>query len=389
MSENAKNRVLSIDILRGLVMVLMALDHVRDFWSFTSFSPDNLEQTYGALFYSRWITHFCAPAFVFLSGVSAYLHMTAKGMEKKELSKFLATRGLWLILVEVTWISLAWQLWTYDSFFLQIIWAIGMSMISLSVLIHLPKKVILAVSLVMIFGHNMLDGVEPETFGDLYWLWNIFHNQTYVVTSNLPIRGFLAGYPLIPWIGVMALGYVMGSIFTQDVEKRHKDLIKIGGGAIALFIVLRYLNIYGDTAEWSSQDRGFAYTLMSFLNTEKYPPSLLFLLMTLGPSLLLMPIMDKMTGKIGDFLQIYGKAPFLFYILHLPLVHISSYILYYFFYTAEGSSFRSHSTWSSAYEPSLIRWYLMTAFFVLLFYYPCKWFGEYRRTHNHWWLSYI
>jgi len=389
MSENTKNRVLSIDVLRGLVMILMVLDHVRDFWSFTSFSPEDLEQTFGTLFYSRWITHFCAPAFVFLSGVSAYLHMTTKGMEKKELSKFLVTRGLWLILIEVTWVSFAWQLWTYDSFYLQIIWAIGMCMIILSVLIHLPKKLILALSLIMIFGHNLLDGIEPETFGDLYWLWNIFHNQTYVVTPNLPIRGFLAGYPLIPWIGVMALGYVMGSIFTQEMEKRHKDLLKIGAGAIALFIVLRYLNVYGDTSEWASQDRGFAYTLMSFLNTEKYPPSLLFLLMTLGPSLFLMPLMDKMTGRIGGFLQIYGKVPFLFYILHLPMVHVSSYILYYFFYTEEGSSFRSHSSWSPAYEPSMIRWYLMTVFFVLLFYYPCKWFGEYRRTHNHWWLSYI
>lgn len=367
----------------------MALDHVRDFWSFTSFSPENLEQTYGALFYSRWITHFCAPVFVLLSGVSAYLHMTAKGMEKKELSKFLASRGLWLILVEVTWISLAWQLWSYNAFFLQIIWAIGVSMIFLAGLIHLPKKVILAISLIMIFGHNMLDGIEPETFGDLYWVWNIFHNQTFVVTPNLPIRGFLTGYPLIPWIGVMALGYVMGSIFTQEVEKRHKDLFKIGGGAVLLFIVLRYLNIYGDTAQWASQDRGFSYTVMSFLNTEKYPPSLLFLLMTLGPSLLLMPLMDKMSGKVGDFLQVYGKAPFLFYVLHLPLVHISSYILYYFFYTVEGSSFRSHASWAVAYEPSMIRWYLMTAFFVLLFYYPCKKFGEYRRTHKHWWLSYL
>ncbi len=389
MSDIAKNRVLSIDILRGLVMIFMALDHVRDFWSFTSFSPENLDQTYGALFYSRWITHFCAPAFVFLSGVSAYLHMTAKGMEKKDLSKFLASRGLWLIAIEVTWISLAWQLWTYNSWYLQIIWAIGVSMICLAALIHLPKKIILAISLVMIFGHNLLDGIEPETFGDFYWLWNILHNQTYVVTPNLPIRGFLAGYPLIPWIGVMAFGYAIGSIFTQEMEKRHKDLIKIGAGAIVLFIVLRALNIYGDPGPWSVQDRGLAFTIMSFLNTEKYPPSLLFLLMTLGPSILLMPWMDKMTGKVGDFLQVYGKTPFLFYVLHLPLVHISSYILYYLYYTTDESSFRSHSSWAATYEPSMLRWYLMTAFFVLLFYYPCKWFGEYRRTHNQWWLSYI
>lgn len=389
MSEIAKNRVLSIDILRGLVMILMALDHVRDFWSFTSFSPEDLDQTYGALFYSRWITHFCAPAFVFLSGVSAYLHMTAKGMEKKDLSKFLVTRGFWLILVEITWISFAWQLWTYNSFYLQVIWTIGISMICLAGLIHLPKKVILAISLIMIFGHNLLDGVEPETFGDFYWLWNILHNQTYVTTPALPIRGFLAGYPCIPWIGVMSLGYVMGQLFTQPMEQRHKNLLKIGGAAVLLFIVIRYTNIYGDTAQWASQERGFGFTVMSFLNTEKYPPSLLFLLMTLGPSLMLMPYMDKMTGKIGDFLQVYGKAPFFFYVLHLPLVHVSSYILYYLYYQTEGSSFRNHSSWAASYEPSLLRWYLMTAFFVLLFYYPCKWFGEYRRTHKQWWLSYL
>lgn len=389
MSEINKNRVLSIDILRGLVMILMALDHVRDFWSFTNFSPENLEQTYGMLFYSRWITHFCAPAFVFLSGVSAYLHMTAKNLEKRDLSKFLASRGLWLILIEVTWVSFAWQLWTYNSFYLQIIWAIGISMICLAGLIHFPKKVILAISLVMIFGHNLLDGIKPETFGNFYWLWNILHNQTYVVTPSLPIRGFLAGYPLIPWIGVMALGFSMGPIFTQEMEKRQKDLIKIGGGAVALFLMLRYFNIYGDTAQWTVQERGFAYTIMSFLNTEKYPPSLLFLLMTLGPSLLLMPMMDKMTGKVGSFLQVYGKAPFLFYVLHLPLVHISSYILYYLYYTTDESIFRNHSSWAASYEPSLLRWYLMTTFFVLLFYYPCKWFGEYRKTHKQWWLSYI
>lgn len=389
MSHITKDRILSIDILRGLVMIFMALDHVRDFWSFTSFSPEDLNQTYGALFYSRWITHFCAPVFVFLSGVSAYLHMTAKGMEKKELSKFLASRGLWLILVEITWISFAWQLWTYNSFFLQVIWTIGISMIALAGLIHLPRKVILLISLILIFGHNLLDGIEPETFGDFYWLWNILHNQTYVVTPNLPIRGFLTGYPCIPWIGVMALGYVMGEIFRKPMEDRHKNLMKIGGFTVILFVALRYLNIYGDTAEWAVQDRGFAYTVMSFLNTEKYPPSLLFLLMTLGPSLLLMPYFDKMTGKVGDFLQVYGKAPFLFYVLHLPFVHISSYILYYLYYTTETSSFRDHSSWAASYEPSMLRWYLMTAFFVLLFYYPCKKFGEYRKKNNQWWLSYI
>ncbi len=389
MSDNVKNRILSIDVLRGLVMILMALDHVRDFWSFTNFSPENLEQTYAALFYSRWITHFCAPVFVFLSGVSTYLHMTAKGMEKKQFSKFLISRGVWLILVEVTWISFAWQLWTYDSFYLQVIWTIGISMICLAGFIHLPKKVILVISLVMIFGHNLLDGVKPEIFGDFYWLWNILHNQTYVTTPSLPIRGFLAGYPCIPWIGVMALGYVMGTIFTKPVEQRHKDLLKIGGGTVILFIVLRFLNIYGDSTPWEIQERGFAYTVMSFLNTEKYPPSLLFLLMTLGPSLILMPYMDRMTGKMGDFLQVYGKTPFLFYILHLPLVHISSYILYYFYYRTDSSSFRSHSSWSAAYEPSMLRWYLVTVFIVLLFYFPCKWFGEYRRTHKQWWLSYL
>jgi uncharacterized membrane protein len=389
MTIQEKERVLSIDILRGIVMILMALDHVRDFWSFTSFSPEDLSQTYGALFYSRWITHFCAPVFILLSGVSAYLHMTAKGLTQKELSKFLMSRGLWLILVEITWVSFAWQLWTYNSFYLQVIWVIGISMICLAALIHLPKKIILAFSLIMIFGHNMLDGIAPETFGDLYWLWNIMHNQTYVTTPNLPIRGFLAGYPAIPWIGVMSFGYVMGSIFTEPMAVRHKKLFKIGGASIALFIIIRTLNIYGDTAQWAIQERGFAYSIMSFLNTEKYPPSLLFLLMTLGPSLLLMPLLDKMQGSVSNFVKVYGQAPFFFYVLHLPLVHISSYILYYLYYTTDTSSFRSHSSWAATYEPSLLRWYLMTVFFVLLFYYPCKWFGEYRRTHKQWWLSYL
>ena len=389
MPEITKNRVLSIDILRGLVMILMVLDHVRDFWSFTSFSPEDLSQTYTALFYSRWITHFCAPVFVFLSGVSAYLHMTAKTMEKRDFSKFLISRGLWLILVEITWVSFAWQLWTYNSFYLQVIWTIGISMICLGGLIHLSKKSILIISLIMIFGHNFLDGIDPEIFGNFSWLWNILHNQTYVMTPSLPIRGFLTGYPCIPWIGVMALGYVMGQVFTQPMEQRHKNLFKIGFGSVALFVVLRYMNVYGDTTDWSVQERGFGFTIMSFFNTEKYPPSLLFLLMTLGPSLLLMPLMDRMSGRVASFLQIYGKAPFFFYVLHLPLVHISSYILYYLFYQGDGSSFRSHASWASSYEPSMLRWYLMTVFFVLLFYNPCKWFGEYRQTHKHWWLSYI
>ncbi|MCC3861286.1 DUF1624 domain-containing protein [Pseudemcibacter aquimaris] len=314
--------------------------------------------------------------------------MTAKGLKKQELSKFLATRGLWLIVVEITWISFAWQLWTYNSFYLQVIWTIGISMICLAGLIHLPKKIILAISLVMIFGHNLLDGIEPETFGDFYWLWNILHNQTYVVTPDLPIRGFLTGYPCIPWIGVMALGYLMGDIFTKPIEERHKTLFKIGGSAIILFVILRYLNIYGDTENWAVQERGFAYTVMSFLNTEKYPPSLLFLLMTLGPSILLMPYFDRMTGNVGRFFAVYGKTPFFFYVLHLPLVHVSSYLLY-LFHRTETSSFRDHSSWAVSYEPNMFRWYLMTAFFVFLFYYPCKWFGEYRRTHKHWWLSYI
>jgi uncharacterized membrane protein len=386
-------RLDSVDVLRGLVMVIMALDHVRDYFINVRFDPTDLTQTNAALFFTRWITHFCAPVFVFLAGTAAFLS-TARGKSRGELARFLVTRGLWLILLEFTVIRFAW---TFDMdikriFFVQVIWALGVSMIVLAGLIYLPLRAIAAIGIAMIAGHNLFDVPNDSTgaFGALTspvgWLGTILHVEG-VTTLPGGLALFVA-YPLIPWVGVMAVGYAFGVLLTRPEAERRRSLLLLGGGLTLGFIVLRALNIYGDPSRWSVQSSPL-FTLLSFLNTTKYPPSLLFLLMTLGPSIMLLVPFERWTGAVARFFIVYGRVPLFFYVLHLFLIHAAAVLV------AGATGFGAHALmreWMVIPEGwgfSLPVVYLIWAAVVLALYPVCRWFAGVKARRREAWLSYL
>ena len=320
--EPPRPRLDSVDLLRGVVMVVMALDHVRDYFTRAAhlFDPTDLTRTTAPLFVTRWITHFCAPTFIFLAGTSAFLYGSRPGQTRPELARFLLTRGLWLVFIEMTVVRLAWQFnLDYNYLNIQVIWAIGWSMVALAGLVLLPTGLVGLVSVVMIASHNLLDGMgagplatAPGVWAHASlrdWLWSILH-----------VRNWPVGYPLIPWIGVMAAGYVFGPVLRHEAHRRRRELLWLGTALVAGFILLRALNVYGDSHPWSVQPMGL-FTVLSFLNTTKYPHSLLFLLMTLGPAILSLVLFERLRGPVGRFFIVYGRVPFLFYVAHLYLIH--------------------------------------------------------------------
>lgn len=386
-------RVESIDLLRGLVMVIMALDHVRDYFHAGAFlyDPTDLSKTNVLLFFTRWITHFCAPTFMFLSGTSAYLVGIRKG--KKYLAKFLLTRGLWLIFLEFTVLSFAWY---FDVHFTMIdfivIWALGVSMIFLAAFIYLPVSWILAIGLAMIFGHNLLDNVHVPGNGLASVAWSLLHEQQIFPYYN---HVLFIGYPLIPWIGVMALGYCLGRVYTEifDVSKRKKILIQLGTGAIVLFLVLRFINVYGDPSHWSKQSTGI-FTLLSFLKVSKYPPSLLYLLVTLGPAILFLAFTEKSKNWFSAQIKMIGRVPMFYYIVHLYIIHLMAMAATYF----SGLTWRNMvlNTWVS-FDPKLKGYgfslgivYIVWFSLIVILYFLCRWYDRYKRDHRQqWWLSYF
>lgn len=389
--KSARKRINSIDILRGLVIILMAIDHIRDMWALEAFTPEDMSQTSVGYFFTRWITHFCAPVFVFLAGTSIYLYLQ-KVKDKKVVSLFLLKRGIWLIIVEVIIINWAWSwklFFTNWGFFLQVIWAIGISMIAMALLIRLSNKMLLFLSIAIIAGHNLLNFISPDMLGSFDWFWKIFHDAGWIGLVSDNSFGIFIVYPALPWIGVMAAGFVFGQVMTWDVKRRIKFLWQLGLGCILLFIALRYSNVYGDTGVWQTQKDGL-FTFMDFLNTQKYPPSLLFLLMTLGPSFLLLIVFEKWGNKLFDALRIFGRVPFFFYILHFPVIHFSSML---FYRITEGEWFDLANTgpnnWPEYYQPSLLRLYTVWIVIVVFFYFLCRWYNNYKSRKNYWWLKYI
>lgn len=383
MTNTPRLRVRSIDLLRGMVMVLMALDHVRDYFSAFRYDPTDLEHTSPAMFFTRWITHFCAPVFILLSGCSAFLSLQ-KGKSKGEAARFLFIRGLWLILLELTLVRLGWQFnLNYQFSVLQVIWVIGLSMVLLSLLTYLPRAVILGLSLLMIFGHNLLDGLQTGPI----WLTLLHAPGTLPSPEGSTI---LLMYPLIPWAGVMAAGYCMGSLFTEPQPQRDRKLYLIGGGAILLFLVLRFINIYGDPQPWQIQ-RNALFTGLSFLNVAKYPPSLLYLLMTLGPAICLMPLLEKWTGRLPEIITVYGRVPMFYYLLHLFLIHgmamITGLAMGYpaALFTDMSRIFNDQSGWGFSLGMVYLWWLLA----VTILYFPCRWFMNIKKTYRYWWLSYL
>jgi uncharacterized membrane protein len=378
-----RRRLDHVDLLRGLVMVIMVLDHVRDYFTVVRFDPTDLTRTDLALFATRWITHYCAPVFVFLAGASAWIAGTRR--TRGQLARFLLSRGLWLILVEVTVISLGWYFttrWTNGAR-AQVIWAIGGSMVVLAGLIRLPRAAVAAFGLVLVVGHNLLDGVAPAAFGAFAPLWHVLH-----VPGPLGIVPVFVTYPLIPWVGVMALGYAAGpTVFSQDAGAPRR-IAWAGALMILGFVVLRALNGYGDPSP-RLEDGSPALLVMSFLNVTKYPPSLLFVLMTLGPALVALALLRRAKGPVADFFVTFGRVPFLFYVTHLYLVHalaVAAGVAQGF----PGSAIRTlYRYLPEGYGFGLPVVYLVWLCVVAALYPVCRRYAALKARSRAWWLSYL
>lgn len=365
-----KKRIDSIDIMRGIVMIVMALDHVRDFFTDSSGDPTDLTRVSTALFLTRFITHYCAATFVFLAGTGAFLSIS-RGKTKWEASKFLVSRGIWLIVLELTIIHWGWGF----GLFLQVIWAIGVCMVLLGILIFLPVSVITSLGLLIIFCHDIFDNLRPTDFnGAGSTLWSILHVQGVVKLFGEDV--FIL-YPLIPWVGVMMAGYGFGQLYTIDATVRKKYLRAIGCLAIVLFVLIRSFNFYGDPSLWHEQSN-WVRTALSFINVSKYPPSLDYLLITLGPVIILLSFLEDIQNRVTDVLVLFGRVALFYYILHLYLIHGLALLVASITGAADGLLMFS-----------LPVVYLIWALVVFILYFPCRWFMQYKRTHKRWWLSYI
>ncbi len=390
MTTIAKTRIESIDLLKGVVMVIMALDHVRDYFHYSAFmfNPADPTQSTLPIFFTRWITHFCAPAFSFLAGLSAFI--VGKRKSKNELSVFLIKRGIWLIFIELTIVCFGWYFdLQFRTLGLLVIWSLGISMIILAALIYLPRNYILLISLLLICFHNLLDNVHFP--GNV--LWSVVHEQMIYKFSGNKI--LLIGYPIVPWFAVMALGYYFGSLYDKsfDNSKRKKLLNSIGIIAVATFVVLRLANLYGDPKQFK-EFGSFSQNLISFLNPNKYPPSLLYLLMTLGATFLFLANSEKLKGRIVNFFSTFGRVPFFYYIIHIYIIHIIAMIMA----QISGwdwkkmilSTFIAFEPNMKGYGYSLWIVYVIWISVILLLYPLCKRFDKYKQNHKEkWWLSYL
>lgn len=387
-------RVRSVDLLRGLVMIIMALDHVRDYFHADAFlyDPLDLEKTSVLLFFTRWVTHFCAPVFMFLAGTSAFFIGQRK--TKKELSVFLVKRGVWLVLLELTIVNFGWNFnFTFPNIYFIVIWALGISMIVLSLLIHLPLRLILVIGIAIVAGHNLLDNVHVK--GDTLpaFGWSLLHESNFFFWQG---KNILIGYPVLPWIGIMTLGYCFGSLYTSnyDAAKRKKILISLGLGAIALFFILRLTNIYGDAAHWSRQQSAFL-SFLAILKTSKYPPSLLYVLMTIGPALLFLAFTEKINTAASRVISVYGRVPMFYYLLHIFLIHLLAMLFTGLFtnndwkvWILDQPLWFDESLKGNGFSLGVV--YLVWAFVVISLYPLCKWYDQYKQSHKEkWWLSYL
>lgn len=378
-------------------MILMALDHVRMFFGYGTWyaTPTDLTTTTPLLFFTRWITHFCAPAFVFLAGTSAFL----VGMKKENvnrLSQYLLTRGIWLIFAEVMIVNFAWTFdITYSFIFLQVIWAIGISMITLSALVFLPNMLILAIGLALVFGHNLLDSIQVQgnNLSDIAW-YALHHSQAVILAG----RVVSIVYPVLPWIGLMALGYACGVLYTAGFspERRKHWLLAIGIGATLLFILLRGFNLYGEPTNWHVQQGSSLFTAMAFLNTTKYPPSLQFLLMTMGPALVFLSLSESLISRISLMKPVltFGRVPFFFYIVHLYLIHALAMLWLSYSgrdwheYILSFTALRSGTL--SDFGLSLSGVYLVWILVIALLYPICSWYQKYKENNpSKWWLRFL
>src|SRR5215472_647104 len=388
-------RIVSVDVLRGIVMVIMALDHTRDFLTNHPFAPEDLAHTSGALFFTRFITHYCAPVFAFLAGTGAFLS-TRRGKSLQQVSWFFVTRGLWLLILEFTVIDFAWGFvpWGHAG----IIWVLGWSMIAMAAIVWLPLTLIAVLGLAMIAMHNLFDRVSPALFGKFDWFWMMLHSP-----GSIPITAHFSlsvRYVLIPWVGVMASGFAFGALLLR--QDRRKWILTLGIAATLLFFVLRGINGYGNgiaslparyahsSGPWSVQS-SLSLTVMSFFNTLKYPPSLDYLLMTLGPSLILLGLLDRVKAERGlsRILLVFGRVPLFYYLLHLYVIHCIAIVaslasrqpVWY------GTVIADHAQRPPGYGHGLVFVYGMWLLALVILYVPCLWFMKLRSRHRDWnWL---
>jgi uncharacterized membrane protein len=378
-------RVDSIDLLRGLIMVLMLLDHTRDFFGSSAVNPRDVNDP--ALFLTRWVTHFCAPLFIFLAGLSAFLY-GARGRTRQELSLFLLTRGAWLVLLELSVVLFGWTFNPAFNFFvLQVIWAIGWSMIALAGLIYLPRVALVAFALAMIAGHNLLDGIKAEQLGGFGSFWLLLHEPGFLQLA--PGIKVLAVYPLVPWIAVMAAGYAFGPVMNFPERQRRRWLIGTGVSLVGVFVVLRALNVYGDPVAWQPS-ASWSARVLSFINCEKYPPSLLYLAMTLGPGLIALALFENARGRLAGWLITFGAVPFFYYIVHIYLIHVVAIAAAAFAGADLAWLFQDPiGTKPNGYGVSLPLIYVLWFAFLLALYPLCRWFAALKQRRHDWWLSYL
>jgi uncharacterized membrane protein len=375
LDRGERARIGSVDTLRGLVMVIMALDHTRDFFSTTGFNPR--EVTDPLLFLTRWVTHLCAPTFILLAGLSAFLYGRRKSLG--ELSRFLLVRGLWLILIDLTLIKFGWR-FEVDLYRLSVgvIFVIGASMVALSVLIWLPRWAIASLALLMMAGHNLLDNVRAEDLSEASGAWHVLHEPGLVPLGDSVTLYIL--YPLVPWIGVMASGYLLGPLMQLDQGKRQRILLGLGAAITVGFLVLRATNVYGDPTPWVPQDTWFS-TILSFLNCEKYPPSLLYLMMTLGPALILLALFEQLRGALASFLATFGRVPFFYYVVHIYLIHALA--------VATALALTGVLATTPEVNFNLAGVYIVWLMVVVLLYPICRWFSELKEKSGGWWWAYL
>ena len=381
-------------------MIIMALDHTRDFFTYLKFSPEDLAHTNGILFFTRFITHFCAPVFCFLAGTGSFLAVS-RGKSVSQISRFFFTRGLWLVFLELTVVSFAWT-FMFPFLAAAVLWSLGWSMVAMALIVWLPVRWIALLGAVMVATHNLLDRIDPAWFGKFSWFWMVLHSPGMYWFK--PGAGIFILYALIPWIGVMALGYAFGSMLPR--ADRRKWIFILGISLTALFFVLRGLNLYGNgvaglpfgfgrtAGPWSVQPT-LSLSVISFFNTLKYPPSLDYLLMTLGPALIVLALFERVRGEsvAARILLVYGRVPMFYYLIHIYLIHIMAIIVASIYHQPVVWLWHgAFLLWSppDGYGHGLLFIYAMWMTAVALLYIPCRWFMEFKRRHRDWgWLSYL
>jgi uncharacterized membrane protein len=386
-----RKRIDSVDLLRGIIMILMALDHTRDYIGNVAASPTNLATTTSALFITRWITHFCAPTFSLLTGVGAFLMLRTR--TKREVSWFLLTRGVWLIVLELTVMRFIWQFNVdYHLTFVTVLWALGWSMIVLSAVIFLPTPAIATLAIAMIALHNLTDGFQPPPTTGVGLLWTVLHRPGPLLMK--PDHLVFSGYPLVPWIAVMALGFALGEIYTWRADRRRAFLLRAGLGCVAAFVVIRGINIYGDLRPWAPQTTPL-FTFFSFINANKTPPSLLYLLMTIGPALLALRWFDGGSPRVLAPAVTIGRVPMFYYVAHVLVLHLIVVAEALARYGNIASTLQSPTpdkypfTQPPDWPASLPMVYASWIVVVLLLYPLCRWYSRFKATHSSRLLSYL